>query len=87
VRLLEPFIRPAFHVFFSISAPLLHPALELVVVAFGLPQLVIDNLTRLHLALTPLAFELIAIHGLSFCLVFGGLILHTFFCTCEVLGK
>ena len=47
---------------------------ELVVVAFGLPQLVIGKLTRLHLELTAFAFELIAIYGLSFCLVFGGLI-------------
>jgi hypothetical protein len=87
VLLLEPFIRPALHVFFSISVPLLHPALELVVVAFGLHQLVIGKLTGMHLELTPFVFELIAIHGLSFSLVFGGFILHTFFCTCEVLGK
>jgi hypothetical protein len=66
VLLLEPFNRPALHVFFSISVPLLHPALELVVVAFGLHQLVIGKLTRMHMELTPFAFELISIHGLSF---------------------
>jgi hypothetical protein len=49
--------------------------------------LVTGKLTRLHLELTPFAFELIAIQDRSFCLVFGGLILHAFFCTCEVLGK
>ena len=66
MRLLEPFIRATVYVFFSISVPLLHPALELVVVAFGLPQLVIGKLTRLHLEFTPFAFELIAIQDLSF---------------------
>ena len=33
------------------------------------------------------SLHLIAIHGLSFCLVFGGLILHTFYCTCEGLAN